>query len=424
MCAIGKSAGKSVCCMEYQLNYITTRLIMQIIACLIHARNSERIATMSHIFHFQDMPQSTRLWTLDGRLATFRREAWPHGRAPGYAATPETLAQAGFFARPLLGSADNVCCYLCEKNLDGWEPADDAWAEHVRHSPACPLVTLDTEASRVATFAHANVARESLGGAPAWPHAHLPNLAAERMARAGFFFYPRVARGQDDTAVCFQCGLALDGWEPGDDPRSEHVRRRPECPFVRGAVTVRPCSFECFLASRPDVHAVKHVSASAPAADTGAASFAVPRKRPAAQTAEPDGKRASIASRRSTIRPLSTARRSTIRASIAAEKPPSNPSNADLAADQPRMSLRRSTVRTSDARPDPAPAPADDPLRPRTTLSAETSIEALRAFRNALHMLPPGVRADTPVSAVIDAMVARKLASFDARAAELLSTAV
>lgn len=37
------------------------------------------------------------------------------------------------------------------------------------------------------------------------------------MAQAGFYYYPRDE--QDDTAICFQCGLALDGWEPDDSPR-------------------------------------------------------------------------------------------------------------------------------------------------------------------------------------------------------------
>jgi len=360
------------------------------------------------------MTNSARLWTLDGRLATFKREAWPHARTPGFCATPESLAQAGFYARPLHGSRDNVCCFLCEKNLDGWEPTDDAWDEHARHSPACPLVTLDVEASRVASFSHANACRESLGGAPAWPHASIPGLAPERMARAGFFYYPRTVRGADDTAVCFQCGLALDGWEPADEPRAEHVRRRPECPFVRGAVTVRPCSFECFLASRPDVHAVKHVSASAPAPS---GSFAVPRKRPVPAADSQPLKRASVVSRRSTIRSTvrqSPPRRPATEASLA-------PETANPSADQPRrMTLRRSTLRA--VQPNPPPPTDDGQQRPRATLPAETSLEALRAFRNALHMLPPGVRADTPVSAVIDAMVARKLASFDTRAAELLSS--
>ncbi len=34
---------------------------------------------------------------------------------------------------------------------------------------------------------------------------------------AGFYHFPK-ADG-DDTCICYQCGLALDGWEESDDPR-------------------------------------------------------------------------------------------------------------------------------------------------------------------------------------------------------------
>lgn len=42
------------------------------------------------------------------------------------------------------------------------------------------------------------------------------------MAKAGFFFWPKL-ESEDDTAVCVQCGLALDGWEPNDDPRYQPI---------------------------------------------------------------------------------------------------------------------------------------------------------------------------------------------------------
>jgi hypothetical protein len=59
---------------------------------------------------------------------------------------------AGFYFRPFDEGSDNVACFLCNKNLDGWEPADEAWSEHVSHSPTCPLVNLNTEAGRLGTF--------------------------------------------------------------------------------------------------------------------------------------------------------------------------------------------------------------------------------------------------------------------------------
>jgi hypothetical protein len=83
------------------------------------------------------------------------------------------------------------------------------------------------------------------------------------MSRAGFFYWPKLipTKQVDDTGICFQCGLALDGWEAGDDPRIEHAKRRPECPFVKNSVAIRPCSFEFLLANKPDLNAVTHISA-------------------------------------------------------------------------------------------------------------------------------------------------------------------
>lgn len=43
------------------------------------------------------------------------------------------------------------------------------------------------------------------------------------MAKAGFFYWPKQDK-DDDTAICVQCGLALDGWEPSDDPRYRNIR--------------------------------------------------------------------------------------------------------------------------------------------------------------------------------------------------------
>ena len=84
----------------------------------------------------------------------------------------------------------------------------------------------------------------------------------------------------DDTAVCFQCGLALDGWEEGDDPHLEHAKRRPECPFVKKGVALHPCSFEFLLGSKPDTNAIRHISSSSTnARDTSAGKFKLPPPR-------------------------------------------------------------------------------------------------------------------------------------------------
>lgn len=50
---------------------------------------------------------------------------------------PPQLARAGFFYRPTGDSNDNCMCFICHRQLDGWEEGDDAIEEHIKHSPEC-----------------------------------------------------------------------------------------------------------------------------------------------------------------------------------------------------------------------------------------------------------------------------------------------
>jgi hypothetical protein len=139
------------------------------------------------------------------------------------------MAMAGFYCRPLTGSEDNVCCFMCAKNLDGWQPTDEAWNEHAAHAAACPLITLHLNTSRMMTFDN-------------WPNSR-PKATA--MSQAGFFYYPRSK--EDDTAYCYQCGLGLDGWEDEDDPLHEHSRRRPTCPAILKKDMMEPAAYQRIL---------------------------------------------------------------------------------------------------------------------------------------------------------------------------------
>lgn len=80
------------------------------------------------------------------------------------------------------------------------------------------------------------------------------------MAMAGFYFYPK--EEEDDSTYCFQCGLALNGWEEGDDAMAEHSKRRPSCPFVKSSLAMHPCSYEFLLSSKPDQTGIAHISTS------------------------------------------------------------------------------------------------------------------------------------------------------------------
>ena len=71
-------------------------------------------------------------------------------------AGPSKMAAAGFY---YTGGEDGdaVTCFMCAKDLDGWEEGDDPMAEHEKHCPACPWMNLNLEENRFKTFFH-------------WPH--------------------------------------------------------------------------------------------------------------------------------------------------------------------------------------------------------------------------------------------------------------
>lgn len=53
---------------------------------------------------------------------------WPH--PSNFKANADTLAEAGFFYDPSYDDPDNVACYVCGKELSGWETEDDPFDIH------------------------------------------------------------------------------------------------------------------------------------------------------------------------------------------------------------------------------------------------------------------------------------------------------
>jgi hypothetical protein len=68
-------------------------------------------------------------------------------------------------------------------------------------------------------------------GRKAFPHhgRGYERLTPTALAEAGFFYNPDADMPDDDTCNCFLCGLQLGGWEAGDDPFAEHVKREGVC---------------------------------------------------------------------------------------------------------------------------------------------------------------------------------------------------
>ncbi|XP_013417535.1 baculoviral IAP repeat-containing protein 6 [Lingula anatina] len=70
------------------------------------------------------------------RRASFT--SWPHMNYKW--ALPEPMAQAGFYHQPNSVGDDRAMCFTCSVCLVCWEPTDEPWSEHERHSPGCPFV--------------------------------------------------------------------------------------------------------------------------------------------------------------------------------------------------------------------------------------------------------------------------------------------
>ncbi|XP_004070493.2 baculoviral IAP repeat-containing protein 5.1-A isoform X1 [Oryzias latipes] len=63
-----------------------------------------------------------------------------------------------------------------------------------------------------------------------WPFREECNCTPEKMAKAGFVHCP--SQNEPDVACCFFCLIELEGWEPDDDPWTEHAKRSPNCGFL------------------------------------------------------------------------------------------------------------------------------------------------------------------------------------------------
>ncbi|XP_048586023.1 baculoviral IAP repeat-containing protein 6 isoform X2 [Nematostella vectensis] len=70
------------------------------------------------------------------RRQTF--SSWPHLDYKW--AYPEAMAQAGFYHQPSCTGDDRAMCFTCSVCLVCWEPTDEPWSEHERHSAECPYV--------------------------------------------------------------------------------------------------------------------------------------------------------------------------------------------------------------------------------------------------------------------------------------------
>eukprot|EP00040_Diaphanoeca_grandis_P000530 m.15707 g.15707 ORF g.15707 m.15707 type:complete len:289 (+) comp10708_c0_seq1:104-970(+) len=161
-------------------------------------------------------PGKKIFWSEEGRFESFKN--WP--LPDDSECTPAKLASAGFYSTASAESEDNVSCFMCGKNLDGWEHDDDPMSEHSKHCPTCPFMNLHLEENRVKTFKF-------------WPHKKFPKTH-QHFAEAGFVHAP--TPDSWDNVRCFSCDKNLGGWEIDDDPIEEHTKRSKQCAFVKATL--------------------------------------------------------------------------------------------------------------------------------------------------------------------------------------------
>ncbi|XP_045448498.1 baculoviral IAP repeat-containing protein 5 [Melitaea cinxia] len=83
--------------------------------------------------------ESPPLFLVDERIKTFKK--WPFGDKNK--CNIRNMAEAGFYSVATGDEdADAAKCFLCGKELDGWEASDDPWVEHKSHAAKCAFVQL------------------------------------------------------------------------------------------------------------------------------------------------------------------------------------------------------------------------------------------------------------------------------------------
>ncbi|KAI1660940.1 hypothetical protein F4813DRAFT_268600 [Daldinia decipiens] len=187
-----------------------------------------------------------RYFTYDGRLASFQSTYRPSGTKgkaskaltwPHKQLDPAQFAQAGFYFDPSPEAPDNTVCFLCVKAFKGWEENDSPLEEHLRLSPRCGWAIVAAIEAGLGDYGFddpndvpmAEARKATFGGL--WPHEGKRGwkCKTKQLVEAGWKYTPTA--DSDDMATCTYCSLALDGWEPKDNPLDEHYRRSPDCHF-------------------------------------------------------------------------------------------------------------------------------------------------------------------------------------------------
>eukprot|EP00053_Salpingoeca_punica_P007581 m.69031 g.69031 ORF g.69031 m.69031 type:complete len:501 (+) comp14221_c0_seq1:146-1648(+) len=134
-----KDGGSTITNPDTPLCLQTSGSIKRALMAIAQDRDREAHQRLATSLLARFVQQSNDMSLEINRLISFM--SWPH---TGFKyATPSRLAAAGFYRPPEALSNkndDRTLCFDCRISLLAWEPGDEPWAEHKRHSPNCPFV--------------------------------------------------------------------------------------------------------------------------------------------------------------------------------------------------------------------------------------------------------------------------------------------
>ncbi|XP_055888055.1 uncharacterized protein LOC106076982 [Biomphalaria glabrata] len=73
-------------------------------------------------------------------------------------------------------------------------------------------------------------------------------FSPQKLASCGFYY-----TGEADCVRCFQCGLGLRSWKPGDDVLTQHEKYRPTCPYLKSSPKEEEASTEASAETNFDI---------------------------------------------------------------------------------------------------------------------------------------------------------------------------
>ncbi|KAM3842852.1 baculoviral IAP repeat-containing protein 5.1-A-like [Diretmus argenteus] len=104
-------------------------------------------------FHSND-----RMYIYDERVLSFAD--WPFRE--DCECTPEKMAMAGFVHCPSDNEPDVACCFFCLLELEGWEPDDNPWSEHIKRSPNCGFLCMKKDFTELTVTEFNSMERQRL----------------------------------------------------------------------------------------------------------------------------------------------------------------------------------------------------------------------------------------------------------------------